>query len=260
MKRLAPFWNYYGSKHRIAGRYPSPRTSRVIESFCGSAAYACCYHWLDVLLVDSNPRVCGTWDYLIHAPESEIRSLRLLGPDEGPDDLGNVPQEARWLVGFNIATADAEPAKSPRAWWRKYHPSNPEKQAYAGKFWGERRRERIASQQRRIRHWKVREAFYWESPDVYADWFVDPPYQGRAGKHYTFGSDQLDYDALAAWCKERRGQTIVCENAGADWLPFVPFYTARGTEGRGRSGISREVIWHRSDEPPVQASLFDCAA
>lgn len=256
MKALAPFWNYYGSKHRIARRYPEPQTGRVVDAFCGSAAYPCRYHWLKVLLIDVNPRVAGAWDYIIHAPSSEIRRLRLLGPDEGPEDLGAVPQEAKWLVGFNIATADAEPARSPRAWWRKYHPANPEQRAYAGKFWGERRRERIAAQQRFVRHWKVREAFYWEAPDVEADWFVDPPYQGRAGKHYTYGSDTLDYGALGRWCEERRGQVIACENVGATWLPFRAFRSTPGTQGVGRSGISHEAIWHRPLYPTKQADLF----
>ena len=31
---------------------------------------------------------------------------------------------------------------------------------------------------------------------------------------------KIDFEKLAAWCKEREGQIIVCENTKADWLPF----------------------------------------
>jgi len=38
---------------------------------------------MGMLLIDSNPKVAGVWDYLIRASAAEICSLRLLGPDEG---------------------------------------------------------------------------------------------------------------------------------------------------------------------------------
>ena len=256
--RLRPFFSYYGSKHRIACRYPPPITGHIIDCFAGSAAYPCQYPALQVTLVEANPKVAGTWDYIIRAPESEVRSLPLLGRDEGvgalPDSL---PQEARWLIGFWLAKGRGAPFINPSKWRREKF-DLPE---YAGSFWGERARERIASQQRRVRHWRVIEGDYTASPDVRADWFVDPPYEGNAGMAYNaYGSHKLNYAELALWCQRRRGQAIVCERAGASWLPFAPFLTALGTNGTHRTGISREVIWHRSDEPPVQASLFDCAA
>lgn len=40
------------------------------------------------------------------------------------------------------------------------------------------------------------------------------------------------------WCKDRRGQVIVCENAGATWLPFEPLATIKATRG-----TSQEVSW-----------------
>jgi len=36
---------------------------------------------------------------------------------------------------------------------------------------------------------------------------------------------------------------IVCENEGADWLPFEAFHEAKGTAGLRRTGKSLEVIW-----------------
>ena len=74
-----------------------------------------------------------------------------------------------------------------------------------------------------------------------ATWFIDPPYQ-VAGRHYRFGSEQLDYARLAKWCRSRPGQVIVCENEGADWLPFRPLAAVKTTRAKRRS---KEVIWAR---------------
>jgi hypothetical protein len=63
-------------------------------------------------------------------------------------------------------------------------------------------------------------------PDIEATWFVDPPYNNRAGSYYIENS--IDYVALGTWCHERRGQAIVCENEGADWLPFRSFKDVEG--------------------------------
>jgi hypothetical protein len=60
--------------------------------------------------------------------------------------------------------------------------------------WNARSRERIASQVERIRHWQIVQGDYAKAPDVDATWFIDPPYVGRAGRHYPFQPD--DFAAL----------------------------------------------------------------
>jgi len=148
-------------------------------------------------------------------------------------------------VGFWLAKGRAHPALTPSAWRKEKYDAL----RHQSHFWGESIRSRIAQQVARIRHWKVQHGFYWQAPDVEADWFVDPPYEGKPGLQYrTHGSRNFDYGALAAWCIERRGQTIVCEAQGASWLPFRPFHTAAGMQGTKRTGISREAIWHRGGE------------
>jgi hypothetical protein len=104
-------------------------------------------------------------------------------------------------------------------------------------WWGQRVRERIASQLGAIRHWTLIEGAYGAAPDVDATWFIDPPYQ-VAGKRYRCGSKGIDYAALGAWCATRQGQVIVCENVGAAWLPFRPW-----REIRGSRKASHEAIW-----------------
>ena len=78
-----------------------------------------------------------------------------------------------------------------------------------------------------------------------ATWFIDPPYQ-NAGKHYRFGSSQLDYPALAAWCQTREGQVIVCEQGGATWLPFQVLSDVKTTRAGQRS---IEVIYLQGCQP-----------
>jgi hypothetical protein len=113
-------------------------------------------------------------------------------------------------------------------------------------YWGERIRERIASQVESIRHWKISQASYEGIPNQPATWFIDPPYE-IAGRAYRF--HEIDYPALGQWCRSRGGQTIVCENAGATWLQFQPFRTIKGLEGRRGGKRSEEVIWTNGERP-----------
>ena len=81
------------------------------------------------------------------------------------------------------------------------------------------------------------------APDVEATWFIDPPYNNAVGRYYIHGPEALDYESLGRWCQSRRGQVMVCENDGAEWLPFSPFETLKaGVNGSG----SKEVLWQRS--------------
>ena len=204
----------------------------IIEPFAGSAGYSLCHPHKQVKLYDIDPVICGVWDYLIHISPEEIRSLPLVF--DHVDELQICP-EARSLIGFWLNKACVQPAKSASKWMRDYQSKQP------GTYWGERIRERIASQVGSIRHWTITEGSYLDIPNQCASWFVDPPYQ-TAGRAYRF--HDLDYPALAEWCKSRTGQVIVCENAGAAWLPFEPFRTIKGLEGKRGGKQSVEVIWN----------------
>ena len=59
----------------------------------------------------------------------------------------------------------------------------------------------------------------------------------------SYIQQQNDFDRLADWSRNRPGQVIVAENAGADWLPFRPFRDIKASPGATRTGVSREVIW-----------------
>ena len=229
---LKPFFKYYGGKWRAARKYPAPKHDTIVEPFAGAAGYSLRYPDRQVILADTYPVITGIWEYLINASKDEILSLPDVGDDQTVDDL-DVPQAARWLIGFWLNAGVASPCKRPSAWMRGG--------LRPGCYWGEGARSRIAEQLAFIRHWKIVPGSYDELPNVQATWYVDPPYQ-LAGKGYK--ESDVDYPHLAAWCQQRNGQTIVCENEGADWLPFRPLYSAQSTPGSKRSRKRTiELIW-----------------
>lgn len=239
LPRLRPFFSYYGGKYRAAKMYPAPR-GPVVEPFAGSAGYSVYYGVEEATLLDLDEAVCGVWNYLIKAREADILSLPDILPGQSTDDL-HVPQEARWLIGFWLNPGSASPKKTLSKW-----AAGAFGQAAASQLvWGGRVRRRLASQVSRIRKWQVIKGDYTLSPPSPTT-FVDPPYQ-HMGKYYRHGSRGFDYGRLAEFCTSRPGRVIVCENAGADWLPFVELgdvKTAGGRrEDRKGGGVSKEVVW-----------------
>jgi hypothetical protein len=228
--RIRTFFNYYGGKWRVARQYPEPQHDWICEPFAGGAGYALNYPDRNVLLIEAAEPIAAVWAYLIRVSASEVRSLPLLSVGQSTDDLPGLTQEQRWLIGLWCNPGSATPKKR----LGKFHPA-----------WGEDVRERVASQVDRIRHWVVVHGTYRDAPNYGPPmtWFVDPPYQ-VAGKHYPMGSSKIDFADLAEWCRERRGQTIVCENSGANWLPFEPFATIKAGSGKGKTGYSEEVVWY----------------
>ena len=238
-----PFFSYYGGKWRDARRYPSPAHKTIVEPFAGSAGYSVRHHAHDVILVDSDEAIAGVWEFLIGVSPSEVLAI----PDVPPDGVRSMGlcQEAEWLVGFWVNKGAATPRNKPSAWMRSGR--------YNNSFWGERVRQTIASQVELIRHWRVVHGS-WQRLDVSEDatWYVDPPYMDQ-GRHYRHGAGGIDYRALGDWCRALPGQVIVCEQEGADWLPFERLHEAKTPR---KSKRSAEVIWtNDSPRPDRQMSI-----
>jgi site-specific DNA-adenine methylase len=229
---MLPFFCYFGGKWRSAPRYPSPVNEYIIEPFAGAAGYATRYPDRKVMLIDSDPTIAGLWRYLIAVPKSEILAIPIgIGH---VDDLGNVAKEAKHLVGFWMNKGTSAPCKTPSKWMREGK--------HVNSFWGETIRTRIANQVERIRHWKIIEGDYRQSP-VHAKvtYFIDPPYSTKAGRNYRH--NKIDYACLGEWCNGLPGQVIVCEQEGADWMPFRPFGSFKSLEGKHGHCRTSEVIW-----------------
>lgn len=216
-------FSYYGTKNRLGRFYPIPQYDTIIEPFAGAAAYSCQYPERQVILYDAYDKVAETWRYLIKAAKEEILSLPELGIGDKVTDY-NLCSGAKNLIGFCINPGSSCPkiTASKRAKWPIY-------------------KAKIAEFVPKIKHWKVFQESYVYADNRKATWFVDPPYQ-KAGKYY-FGYNQINFKTLGNWCREREGQVIVCENAGADWLPFQFL-----TEHRGSIQNNTEVVYYQNSE------------
>lgn len=239
MTALRPFFCYYGGKWRAAPRYPTPLHQTIIEPFAGAAGYSTRHAHRRVILVEKDPVIAALWEYLIRVSVAEILAIPLLGPDETTDDLG-VCEEAKTLVGFWLNKGTTQPRRAPSSWARENR--------FSDQFWGEAIRGRIAAQVDSIRHWQIVHGSFTDftPPSHDATWFVDPPYE-RQGRYYRHGSKEIDFARLGEWCKSLHGQVIVCEQAGASWLPFKPFATLKANESKNGRGTSEEVLWTNYD-------------
>lgn len=241
---LKPFWRYYGGKWRAAPYYPPPRYDTIVEPFAGSAGYAMRYPDRRVILVEMYAVVAEMWRYLIGVSPEEIRRIPLV---DAVDDLPSwCSQGARWLVGFAMNAATTHPCKVLSSGRKKLRAAG---RVFEG--WSEALRERIACQVDSIRHWRIIEGDFSAAPDIEASWFIDPPYSNRAGSRYAHAAE-MDYERLAAWARSREGQVIVCENAGATWLPFRPFKKLKaGVNGQG----SEEVVWIKEEDEKMKVEM-----
>jgi len=233
---MKPFFTFYGGKWRAVPHYPSPSKETIIEPFAGSAGYAVRHYTHKVILVEKDPIIAGLWQYLIKSKKSDILALPLIELDQSVDDL-QICQEAKHLIGFWINKGTAYPRKTPGARMRAG--------AHVTSHWGEAIRNRIANQVGLISHWTIINGDYTQAPDLGATWFIDAPYI-NAGWHYRQSSKNIDYASLGDWCKSRKGQVMVCENDGADWLPFRFFMSAKSMDGIKGKGKSQEALWQNT--------------
>lgn len=240
--KLKPFFSYYGAKFSISKHYPEPQYKTIIEPFAGSAGYACRYPHRQVILYDLFDDICSLWDYLIHVGEEEIKKLPLIHPDQLIDSL-NITKEAKLLIAYWAGYANTYRSKKMSKTVYKYQQLFP----YQVKGWGEATKARIIRQLPYIRHWKIIKGCYTEIENTKSTWFIDPPYQVKGCK---YAKNKINYENLAAFSLERKGQVIVCEQMGAEWLPFEPFKEIRNNHNK----TTREAVYLQ--ESTEQLQLF----
>lgn len=230
-------FSYYGSKSKIVDYYPPPKHKRIIEPFAGSARYSLKYWQNDVLLVDKYETIAKLWQWLQGCNKNDILKLPKL--KKGDDvRLLDLTKEEKWLLGFSCQAGISAPANMTSA---------------LGEQNSKTFLKNIAENLHKIKHWEIRLGSYDEIKNEEATWFIDPPYQ-FGGHRYNESNKNIDFDKLAEWCKERNGQSIVCENTKATWLPFKPVVEFIGTVKLKTT----EAIWsnHKTNYDNVQQSLF----
>lgn len=285
-------FSYYGSKSKIAQHYPAPRGSLIIEPFAGSAAYSLRHHLIawpnaqevqdyrvrSVWINDLDPQTYAIWQFL--TSKDALEWVRLL-----PDHVrtGQTVGEILFLLNLN-ASGTGELWAEPRipigleALIRaEVHMGTAGTAAryevvtsISALCWNRRLKRRLEWVIPRVRHWTVTNMDYRELPVSPEDgcptsgitWFVDPPYANAAGAAYR--TNAVGYEELAQWCLERAKlhHVIVCENQGAEWLPFRPLGVERrrGFNTRARRTNVPEVVWeggpHLTPPSPQVVSGF----
>lgn len=240
MGRLRSAWSYYGGKGRIAHRYPAPCHQTIIEPFAGAAGYS--MYWAsqshEVVLSDIDPIVTGMWEFLKSRDAAEyIRRV--------PEQLDPGTKISDRFVGWPepmIRLLQAEANQGTQG-ARGVHD---QVTTMGSKCWPRVRR-KLEWARSQCAYWTILKEPYYALPDVEATWFVDPPYQGEAGRRYRCGSQNIDFAHLAEWCRSRKGQVIVAEGEGADWLPFQPLMDRAGIKSRYQISSRKEMIWTNDD-------------
>jgi len=233
MRTPTPILSFYGSKWRAAKYYPDPKYDLIVEPFAGGAGYALNHYDRNVVLVEKDPIIAAIWKFVIEATYNDIINLPILEYGQKLSEITQLSDEERWFIGFWLNKGNTHPCNSLSAWKEKF-PN--------GGFWDERKRLILAQTVDMISHWRVVEGNYDSVVFPKATWFIDPPYQ-YMGKYYRYGSKDLNYVELAKWVLSLSGQVMVCEQEGADWLPFKPLCDVKATSGRYRKGTSKEVLY-----------------
>lgn len=224
-------WGYYGSKSKVIQHYPAPTHNLIIEPFAGTAQYALRHFENDVILIDKYDTIVRLWKWLQQCSPKDILDTRRMDYQQNVDDFEWDCEERKWLVGFIIAGAPAQPKKTATRWKTVVRPNT---QNY--------KLQMISESLHKIRHWDIRLGTYEDAPDVKATWYIDPPYVS-GGQYYKHSNKNIDFTQLGSWCRTRKGQTIVCEKTGADWLPFEHL-----VESRGNLKQHSEAVWLNTTE------------
>ena len=206
---------YFGSKERLSAKYPSPTRRTIIEPFAGSAGYARLHWEHNVILVEKDERVVELWERLRRMTPEQALSIPPPVVGERSSDLLVMLRAAseHSLTGEYLTVTERMVSRWPNLL------------------------RRIAANIPKVQHWRIIHGDYTDAPDIDATWFIDPPYEMMKRGYRESG---LDHPALGSWCRERTGQVIVCEQDGADWLPFVPLAEMTTTNNTRKT----EVVWY----------------
>lgn len=237
-------FSYFGSKSKLVKLYPQPVYSLIIEPFAGSARYACHYrHNHKVWLNDLDPTIYGIWKWIQQASRKDIEDLPELRPGDNLKDF-DLPDVVKDLLGFAVVRGATHPRHTACGWAAKSGEIGEMKTRLLSLFRRNYDEKPEYNKEGDITDWKITNQDYRTLPNKEATWFIDPPYQ-RMGDDYSYNNSAIDYLHLREWCLQRKGQIIVCEGTGANWLPFTKL---TGSGRVKRKDSFEELIWTRGGE------------
>ena len=241
--KLRPMFKHYGGKWRLSSRAPAPAHDTIVEPFAGAAGYSLRYGaGRRVLLYDTDPDTVAIWEYLLGASVEDIERLRwTVEPVHARADVRDLGlQRAEMLLVQRWLTTQGS-----RSNWRMTPSGSAFVKNLPGSYWSDRTINRIQDQLSSVAKWEVHWSSYADAPDIKAVWHIDPPYQSNKDAQAEYKHASIDYGVLAAWCKARRGQVMVHEQHGADWLPFETLDVRARTGRQTSAGENRqhEVWW-----------------
>lgn len=237
--------SFYGGKSKIADLYPEPRHSLIIEPFAGAAAYSFRHARLGsgrtAWLNDIDERTGNIWEFLL-APDARdwVERYWPATVKAGSRGTDYLPPESPTGL-FELFRAEANQGTQGARGVHEVVTSMGEK------CWP-RTRDKFLEIIPLISHWRFTRRDYSQIPcGMLATWFVDPPYSGEPGSRYRSGNG-LDYSSLGDLCHRMAGQVIVCENEGADWLPFNKLEHRRvSIRSRYQKADAKEVYWTKDE-------------
>jgi 16S rRNA G966 N2-methylase RsmD len=232
-------FSYYGGKGKMAQHYPAPTHDLIIEPFAGAAAYAWRYHERDVFVNDVDERTFAIWSFLTRDDALDIFETYVPKVVKKGQKVSEILGDGVNYPGLvELCRAEANQATQGAKGVHEQITS-----MCANKCWGVfvKKMPYIIP---RIAHWKIGNVGYEDLPNEKATWFIDPPYANVAGARYR--QNAINYGHLSEWCQGRWGQVIVCENEGADWLPFTPIdHKHLSIRSRYQRANAKEVVWLR---------------
>lgn len=243
--RFKSLFGYYGGKSKLAHLYPAPKYDVIIEPFAGGASYSLRYYERNVHLYDADPITADIWRFLLSPTALELCHKYIPKTAAAGDRITDllIPEAADKYPGLlRLMQAEANCGTQGAKGIHNQVTS------MAVKGW-HRILPKLDYWLPKIRHWRFVELPYSLLANCEATWFIDPPYNNEAGRRYRtqIGYDHthlgLDYAALGDWCRSRAGQVIVCENAGATWLPFQPLAERRGVMSSYQKSRAMEVVY-----------------
>jgi len=235
MKITSPF-SFYGGKSKISHLYSKPKYDIIIEPFAGSAAYAF-RHWEhEVVINDLNSSVIEIWKFLLSPDAADLVEKyvpEIVEAGQLISDM-NLPNKGLELLLRSEANRGTQGTK---------YTVN-QITSMAAICWNARLKKKLIKEViPKVRHWKLIEGHYLDLFNQLATWFIDPPYSNQAGSKYKINA--VNFTELSIWCQNRLGQVIVCENAGANWLPFDSLCERRGVKSRYQRSKAVEVVWEK---------------